>query len=44
MKLQNISIVCGTNKSKKVVLAFYNCFRKTELNCDKENHVNFKYM
>ena len=29
---------------KKFVLAFYNCFLEIELNCDKENHVNFKYM
>ena len=29
---------------RKFVLAFYNSFLKTELNCDKENHVNFKYM
>ena len=26
------------------VLAFYNSFLKIELNCNKENHVNFKYM
>ena len=25
------------------MLAFYN-FLKIELNCDKENHVNFKYV
>ena len=29
---------------RKFVLAFYNSFLKIELNCDKENHVNFKYM
>ena len=29
---------------KKIVLAFFNSFLKTELNCDKENHVNFKCM
>ena len=27
----------------KYVFAFYNSFLKIELNCDKENHVNFKY-
>ena len=26
------------------MLAFYNSFLKIELNCDKENHANFKYM
>ena len=29
---------------KKNVLAFYNYFLKIELNYDKENHVNFKYI
>ena len=29
---------------KKLVLAFYNSFLKIELNCEQENHVNFKYM
>ena len=29
---------------KKFALAFYNSFLKIELNCDKINHVNFKYM
>ena len=29
---------------KKFVLAFYYYFLKTELNCDKINHVNFKYI
>ena len=29
---------------KKFVLTFYNSFLKIELNCDKINHVNFKYM
>ena len=29
---------------KKIVLAFYNYFLKLELNCDKENNVNFKYL
>ena len=29
---------------KKIVLAFYNTFLIIELNCDKENYVNFKYM
>ena len=29
---------------KKFVLAFYNSFLKIELNRDKINHVNFKYM
>ena len=28
----------------KFLLAFYNSFLKVELNCDKANHVNFKYM
>ena len=27
-----------------VLLPLYNSFLKIELNCDKENHVNFKYM
>ena len=25
------------------MFAFYNSFLKIELNCEKENHVNFKY-
>ena len=29
---------------KNFVLTFYNSFLKVELNCDKENHVIFKYM
>ena len=29
---------------KNFVLTFYNSFLKVELNCDKENHVNFKYI
>ena len=29
---------------KKFVLAFYNSFLKIELNCDEENHANFKYV
>ena len=29
---------------KKFVLAFHNSFLKKELNCDKENHDNLKYM
>ena len=28
----------------KFVLAFYDSFLKIELNCDKINHINFKYM
>ena len=37
--------VCNTNKwfDKKFVLAFYNYLLKIELNCDKENYVNFKH-
>ena len=28
----------------KILLAFYNYFLKTQLNCDKEDNVNFKYI
>ena len=32
------------NDFGKKLFAFYNSFLKIKLNCDKENHVNFKYM
>ena len=40
MSLVYVTLTNGFDK--KFVPTFYNYFLKIELNCDKENHVNFK--
>ena len=43
-KISQTYITLTNEFDKKNVLAFYNYFLKIELNYDKENHVNFKYI
>ena len=43
-RLSQVRVTLTNDFDKKFVVAHYNYFLKTELNYDKENHVNFKFM